>query len=212
MTIAAHEIVRARECTTQSPPSLRSRPHPQRPFSVSAARSKNQCAKARLTTTAARSLRNYSLTTRRLFHERLGCRLEHISRCLLYEGKHARPVFVHGNIDASVPTEVRGAACSPVSCCVTRTALRGCIHVRRHGFLSRECVVVIALLERTLAQVVTDEVRVRQIAMNGLTNAIKYSDAGANGPILVAVTVSREDAIAKSCAGGAAGVPTRSSV
>jgi signal transduction histidine kinase len=34
-------------------------------------------------------------------------------------------------------------------------------------------------------QVLTDEMRVRQIVMNGLTNAVKYSNAPENGPIQV---------------------------
>jgi hypothetical protein len=35
----------------------------------------------------------------------------------------------------------------------------------------------------------TDELRVRQIIMNGLTNAIKYSNAPANGPIQVVARI-----------------------
>ncbi len=38
---------------------------------------------------------------------------------------------------------------------------------------------------------VTDDIRVRQIVMNGLTNAIKYSNPRQNGPIRVAVSVQR---------------------
>ena len=43
----------------------------------------------------------------------------------------------------------------------------------------------------SITQVVTDDIRVRQIVMNGLTNAIKYSNPRQNGPIRVAVSVQR---------------------
>jgi hypothetical protein len=42
-------------------------------------------------------------------------------------------------------------------------------------------------------QFLTDELRVRQIIMNGLTNAVKYSNAPVNGPIAVVVS-ARDDA------------------
>jgi signal transduction histidine kinase len=45
------------------------------------------------------------------------------------------------------------------------------------------------------AQILTDEMRVRQIVMNGLTNAVKYSNAPENGPIRVVVGAS-VDAVA----------------
>ena len=43
-------------------------------------------------------------------------------------------------------------------------------------------------------QVLTDDLRVRQIVMNGLTNAIKYSNAPENGAILVCVRADEDDA------------------
>ena len=44
------------------------------------------------------------------------------------------------------------------------------------------------------AQVLTDDTRVRQIVMNGLTNAVKYSNAPANGPIRIAVHTCANEA------------------
>jgi signal transduction histidine kinase len=43
-------------------------------------------------------------------------------------------------------------------------------------------------------QVLTDEMRVRQIVMNGLTNAVKYSNAPENGAIRVVVHTGEDDA------------------
>ncbi len=44
----------------------------------------------------------------------------------------------------------------------------------------------------TASQVLTDELRVRQIVMNGLTNAIKYANAPANGAIRIVVSTHRD--------------------
>jgi CheY-like chemotaxis protein len=60
-----------------------------------------------------------------------------------------------------------------------------------------------------LAQVLTDELRVRQIVMNGLTNAVKYSNAPENGPIRVAVSAGLDEEA--PAARGAAVVPMASS-
>jgi hypothetical protein len=46
----------------------------------------------------------------------------------------------------------------------------------------------------SLVQVMTDEMRVRQIITNGLTNAVKYSNAPENGAIRVVARVSSKAA------------------
>ena len=73
-------------------------------------------------------------------------------------------------VDASVPPLVRGGARS----CPGLT-LYGC----RTHLIHRVC------SGTFLSQVLTDATRVRQIVTNGLTNAIKYSNAAANGAIRV---------------------------
>ena len=58
---------------------------------------------------------------------------------------------------------------------------------------------------RVCAQIITDGVRVRQIVMNGLTNAIKYSRAGVDGAIRVVVRVETAVAAAVDGSGGIIG-------
>ncbi len=57
------------------------------------------------------------------------------------------------------------------------------------------------------AQVLTDETRVKQIIMNGLTNAVKYSNAPANGAVRIAIHV--ESAVAAVAAVGRGSRSTR---
>ncbi len=54
-------------------------------------------------------------------------------------------------------------------------------------------------------QIMTDELRVRQIVMNGLTNAVKYSNAPVNGPIRVVVSVCDDAATGSGGGGGGSG-------
>ena len=56
------------------------------------------------------------------------------------------------------------------------------------------------------AQVITDEFRVRQVVCNGLTNAIKYSNAPLNGAIRVCVR-ARMDSPPQAAPGRTAAVP-----